>query len=427
MRVARRLVLVVAAAVTGGAGVAVRATECARAQDGAQGGAPPAVPARTTSADAHKVRGVLAWRKGVWTSDPAAYQRAAKELGEARALAPGAPDFTVLLLLGLSHARAGAPDLAEEPLRAARQVVPDFPGHLLGEALRVTGPKPGYTLQDGTATAVDLLDRFLVDLARYDAKAPFAAELRYLGHLERGIRLYALEQHDRAIRDLEVARDSVRAGSRPAAAELVRTLSEAHKSVTQFDLAESFIGEALRRDPGEPSHYYVLGLVSADAHKEGEARRWYQQAIAHRPDYAEPRAKLAYLAWEDGDLDSMRRHLEAYDYHVSNRWRDQPSTRTAGAAANLRSGWGTYWMARGERLVDVGDADGARRMWERARDEFLRAIGENPTCIRSLNGLVQVLSLLRAAPAEIDVHKKKLDEIREERPDGPKSYRDTFC
>ncbi|MCE9637112.1 MAG: hypothetical protein K8T90_15515 [Planctomycetes bacterium] len=427
----RTVALAVAAAAVAAAALAPLLVDGpAAAQDrsgnAARNAAPPPAAAPTPS-DSHKIRGVLAWRRAVWTSDPASYLKAVKELEQARALGPAAPDLATLFLLGMSYARSGSPAKAEEPLRAAREAFPAFPGHLLAEAIRVTGERPGYHKQDGTIPAIEILDAYLVDIARYDAKAPFAAELRYLGYLERGLRMYAIEHHDLAIRDLGQALALTRAEGRTPAAELVRTLSQAHRTVSEFDLAESTIREALGADPGEPSHYLVLGMVAADGNHLDRAREWYARAAARRADYAEPRAKLAYLGWESGDLDTMRRQLEAYEYLTTESWQANPATRSPGLASNLRAGWGTYWLARGERLTESGDLVGAKRMWERARLEFARALQETPGCIRALNSMIQVLSRLQAPQPEIDEYTRRLEQIRQGAPDAPPAYRETFC
>jgi tetratricopeptide (TPR) repeat protein len=408
----------------GSALAAVVALRIADAQD-----APPApAVADTLSADAHRVRGILAWRKAVWASDTASYLRAVRELEASRRLAQGAPDVTAIFVLGFCRARTGDPAGALEMVREGRAAAPGFPAHLLTEAVARTGSGPGWRKQDGTQKAVATLDQYLVEIARYPPKAAFAAELRYLGFLERGLRLLALDEHDRAIRDLDAARALAASEGRTPSVELVRMLSQCHKSLQQFQLAESFLNESLHRDPGEPSHYHMLALLAADSNRRDDARLWNQRAVLRRLDYLAPRGKLAYLAWEAGDLDGMRRQLEATAY--LSRFAadsDVAASKDAGPAANLHAGWGKYWFARGERLVEAGNAEGAARHWERARDEYREALRAQPGCIRTIVGLVEVLSRLRAPPEEIESLRKRLDDMRAKKPNTPEMYTDTFC
>jgi hypothetical protein len=84
-------------------------------------------------------------------------------------------------------------------------------------------------------------------------------------------------------------------------------------------------------------------------------------------------------------------------------------------------------MARGDRLADAGDAEGARAHWERARGELLEAEKKSPGCIRALVRLVEVLSRLKAPEPEVEGYRKRLDDIRNKAPGTPAAYRDTFC
>jgi tetratricopeptide (TPR) repeat protein len=412
---------VVAGATISGSILSASAQEPPRGAPAAGGAAAPSV------AEGRKIRGVLAWRKAVWTSDGSTFATAARALEECRAAGGGDDDVTLLFLLGHCYTRLGDAKRADDALRRARELAPAFPGNWLGEALRMTADRPGFQESPGTREAIPLLDRYLVEVARYDRQAPFAAELEYLGWLERGLRYFAVDAFDRAIHDLTRAAEIVRAEGRPPATELVRILSECHKKVSELGPAEALIRDALRRDPGEPSHYHVLGMVAADQLQKEASRAWYERALARRLDYGEPRAKLAYLAWEAGDLYAMRCHLEAYEAHWKSRWAVEPQTRSANTASNIHAGYGKYWLARGDRLADAGDLDGARRMWANARDRYVQSLSENPGCIGALAGLIQVLPQLGAPDEEVQRWKRKLQEIRESKPGAPASYRDTFC
>lgn len=390
----------------------------------------PAPPAQSATAlgarDAHKVRGVLAWRKGVWTSDRAAYARAVKELEAVRGLDPADADVTVLFLLGHSYTRLGDAVKAEAPLDRARRIAPDFPGHWLGEALRLTADKPSFTKHERTVESIGLLDRYLVEIARYDRTAPFAAELEYLGWLERGLRQFAMEAVDRGLADLGRAWQIVAAQDRRPSIELVRTLAECHSRVQQIGESEKLLEDALHADPGEPSHYHMLGRTAAEQRKSDLARTWYRRAVARRADYVEPRVKLAYLSWEAGDLYDMRCQLEAYEAAWKDRWA-QGEARSPNVEANLESGWGTYWQRRGDLRIEAGDVEGGHAAYREAKARFIRAQAQNPGCVRALSELVKVLTLLQAPQDEIQGWLKKLQQIRETKPDASEVYRDTFC
>lgn len=406
------------------AAVAAGAASFAAAQEPA----PVGRSSEPMSADAHRTRGILAWQRAVWTSDAASYRRAAEEMDAARRLAPGTADVTTTFVLGSAWARAGEPAEAAAAVNEGRALAPTFVGHLLTEAVAQTGSGPGWKLQDGTRAAISTLDRYLVALATYPAKAPFATELRYLGLLERGMRLAALDEHDRALRDLEAALALARGAGRTPSAELIRMIAQCHKSLSQFELAENFLAEALHRDPGGWQHHHMLALVAADANRRDEAALWNRRAIARKIDAVPPRSKLAYLAWEAGDLDAMRRQLEAITHlQQFTPDRTKPGGPDAGAAANVRSGWGTYWLTRGERASESGDAEGAALHWRRARAEFEAALESEPGCIRAIVRLVEVLTRLQAPGAEVEAYRKRLEDMRAKKPDAPSGYSDTFC
>ena len=389
----------------------------------APGQRPPAAPA---SLDENRVLGVLAWRSAVWSSDPAMYARAAQKFKAILDLG-GAPDSTILFLLGHSLARGGFVASSEAHMKEAGRLAPDFPGHILSIAVQISSEQAAYVKQPRTAEAVALLDRYLTEIARYDRKAPFAAELRYLGHLERGLRLYALNQDDAAIRDFDEAAAIARIEGHEPSLELVRVLLQAHKNVLQFTAAAKIVEDSIRRDPGEVSHYYLLGLIDAENRKLAEAKVVQHQALDRKPNYAESHAKLAYIAWLDHDLDAMRRHIESFEAYWVSRWKSDAGETQLGTQANILSAYGAYWQARGDRLSEGDDREGARRMWNRARECYLGAVAKSRDCLRALTNLVEVLTLLEAPAAEIEEWNQKAETIREMRHKGVEPYHDTFC
>jgi hypothetical protein len=435
MRARAATVLLAAVAVactlwTGGG--AVLAQEAARPPS-ASAAAPPKTPRRPAagrSVQESKLIGVVAWRRAVWTSDEAAYRRAATELQRVRD-EQGDVDFTALFLLGHAYSRLHRKADADLAWGAASKLASTtdrvFPGLLLAQALYMTVERPGFIAQPATHDSREMLSRFLVEMARYDRSQPFAEELQYLGLLERGMRSYALAEFDASFVDLERAADLARAAGRTPSPELVQVLVQARKDVQEFGVAAEVAEATLRRYPGEPVNYYVRAIVAAEAKRYDESRRWHERALQLKPDYAEPHAKLAFLAAEAHDLDGMRRHLEIFESLVRAEWTAAPATRTGQAAANLAAGWGAHWRAQGDQRAEAGDLAAARAFWARARDAYLQAYTEEAGCIRAIVSLVQVLALLDAPAEDVDRWTRRAEELREEKPGGPKGYRDTFC
>lgn len=373
-----------------------------------------------------RVLGILAWRRAVWTGDDASYARAASELArvhaETRDADPGA-----VFLLGLSLARLNRRAESEAAFADAFRGSPPTPGMLLAKAVAFTADKPGHVAQPRTKEAIAALDAFLLELPNIRRMSQFAAELEYLGHVERGLRLFADDGHEGAFVDLQRAAEIARAAGRPPAPEVARMLIQARKDRQEFGVAGQIADAALRRSPGDPDNHFVKAIVAAEAKQMDEARRSHERALRLRPGYFESHAKIAFIAWEGFDLDSMRRHLEAYDALLRRQWETAPQTRTPTAAANLRGGWGSYWMRRGDVAAESGDIEGARAHWTRARTEFLESYKEAPGCVRAMTSLVQVLSLLQAPQEEIDLWTRRTEEMRQPKPGSVKGYRDTFC
>lgn len=411
------------------AAAAVAANATAQQEPGPSPAPPPAAgggrPA-VSGAEAHRLRGALAWRRAVWTGDREQYSFAARELEQALRLSE-VRDFSTLFLLACSRAWRGDVAGATEPAREARALAPDFPGHLLLDAVRAAPEPRGPDWKARFRTAVGGLEAYEIALAKYDRGAAFAAELEYLGHLEHGVRLYWLDLFDRAILQFERAAQIARAQGRSPSPELLRRLSQCHKSVQQFEISERMIRDSLERDPGEPSHYQVLGQLAADRERRDEARGWYQRALARKLDYADPRAKLAYLARDDGDLYSLRVHLEAYRAIHEARWEHGGEPRDPGVEANIHSGFGHYWFARAEKLADEGRLDAARPCYLAAKKEFEAAIAKEPGCIAALNGLVRVLYELGFPADESLPYQRRIEDMRNEEPGAPEPYGDTFC
>jgi len=390
---------------------------------------------RLTGPEAHRIRGALAWRRAVWTGDRDAYAYAARELEQAlrqttAADHGGRRDFSTVFLLACSRAWRGDVPGAASLAQEARTLAPSFPGHLLLDAVLASPEPRGTDWKAQFTEAVEQLDRYQVALATYDRGAPFARELEYLGHHEKGVRLFWLDLHDRALVSFDGAMQIVRAEGRTPSAELVRRSSQCHKSLQQFDVAERMIRASLERDPGEPSHYQVLGQLAADRERREEARAWYQRALDRKLDYTEPRAKLAFLAMESGEsghLYAMRVHLEAYRAIYEAKWESGAAARDPAVEANIHSAFGHYWWGRAAELADAGRLEEARPFHLLARRELEAALLREPGCRRALSTLIQVLYQLGAPPEESQPYQKRLDDMHRKEPGSPTPHTDTFC
>lgn len=385
------------------------------------------------AAAAHRVRGVLAWRRAVWTSRAADYERAASELKAAVDGSSAERNFDNYFMLGYSLARLRRTAEAHRAIQEAdarkRQPEPGTPTDAmlkLVEAIQQTAEGPAWHPQPLTGSSLRLLDDYVVRIATYKSSSPFAAELRYAGRLERGMRQFAEGLRDPAARDLTQAAESARAEGRPVSLELGRLLVEVHTSLAESPKAREAAERLLRADPGEPTHYSVLGRLTAAGDAEA-ARRWQERALSFAPNFGEGHAKLAYLAWKRDDTDTMRRHLEAFHSLLRDRWEADPGSRTPQAAANLHAGWGLYWQLRGDLAANAGDAPRAREAWLRAKSAYLESYHSYPGCEKALTRLEKVLRQLREPEAEIEVYTQRLEQLKRKAPGSPEPVGDTFC
>jgi tetratricopeptide (TPR) repeat protein len=409
------------------AALAVLALVLARGTAHGQGAAPAASPAET--AELHRLRGTIAWRRAVWRAQRDGFQRAVTELERARATAEGRSDFTSLYLLGLSYLRLGRAADAEPVLRDARAMSPGFAGFVLTDALQLTATKAASTDQarKEVDAALAKYDEYLAKIAAYPKDGPFAAELLFLGYLFRGrtnARISA--RYDKAVDDLDRAlRVAADNGEQPPA-EVVSLLAQMHQHLDQIDVAKKLVLAALERDPAEAVHYYNFGAILVGAHDEAGARPWLEAALARRPEFPEAHMRLAYIASKTDDPASMRRHLEAAAaiYAARARAGVQADRQTD---ADVESGFGQYWMLVAKHRQDAGDEAGTRAAYENAKDHLRQALAKEPGCVGALNVLVQVCALTDAPEAEIDDLKRRLADISKLSDREIDPYHGTFC
>jgi len=390
---------------------------------------PPAPAAAPAPEPPTRAFAWLAWRRAVWSHESTDYARALKELEDDRSKTGGSflTDFmlaqTLAQLRSPDHARRAADVLA--PVERAQ---PGFPGVALVKAMLLTQEKAPWQDQPGARPSLELLDRFVLDLASYPREAPLSAELRFLGHVERGCRRIAIAENDQAFRDLEEALRMGRVQGRPTSAQVLRILVQANLAVRQGIVADQLAEQAMRQAPGEPTHYFVRAIVAAESGRMDDSRTWQLRALELKRDYAEPYAKLAFLAFDPGnDMPTMRRRLETYQSLFDDRWSSPGMVAPANDRANLLAGWGLYWFQRGHEAINAGRTEEARAHWKVARDRFLEAYQAQPGCVRAIQSLIQVLSLLRAPAAEIEVWTRRAEEIKDPAGGGDRGFRDTFC
>lgn len=414
-------------------GAALAPAPAARAQEKPQPLAPGEV---------QKVRGIMEWRRAVWAMDKSGYIRASQDLFVARQLQEQArrPDHTTNFVLALVIGLGGDSSAALAFYEPARAIAGGFPGNLLVEEV-IHAADLRSDDRAGNLAAAELLDRYFVALASYERTAPYHAELEFLGFTQRGTRNFRAERFDRAIADFDRAIEIAKASKRSVAPELTRMLALCHQRVSQGDEAERLIHDALRGDPGEPSHYHVIGQLKADGKFFDQAAVWYERAARRKPDYPEPHVKLAYLAGESAtpDVWRLRSSLERYQILMEvELGRDLSAPPQAGAVVpdrersariNILSGNGVYWKARAERAADAGDIATAKKCWGRSVESFRRVLEIEPNCVRAINATIQLLHLLEAPDADLEVEKLKqhLKDLNDMKPGLGRPYGDTFC
>lgn len=376
--------------------------------------------------DPHFVRGVVAWRRAVWRTNRESFQVVVDELEKARAAAPGTSDFTTLYLLGFAYLRLGRVAEADPALEDARKLAPNFPGLILTDALRLTAVS--FDTSDAAIQAAHealaKYETYFAKLPEYPADGLFAVELKFLGHLFRGRTQARLPgSFDQAVKDLDEAIAIAKEAGEAPAAEVVSLLAQMHQGLEQMEEAKKLVASALQREPGEPSHYYNMGLLLAGQHDDAGAKAWYEAAVTRRPDFYEAHLKLAYIATKSNDVALLRSRVEAAAAILEARERAGTAIDTA-ARADIESGYGTYWMIVAEKRSDAGDDAGAAEAYRKARDRFLEALKYEKGCVGALNRLIQVAVRLQVPDDELADYKRRLEEVNRR---GGEAHRSTFC
>lgn len=372
-----------------------------------------------------KFRGVLRWRKAVWTLDAAGFADAAEDLERARTmLADGSSDFTVVYLLGLCRIAAGDAPKATAWLDAARRMAPDFPGHGYADVLRTSDEttRAGGATREQRDEMLKTLDATLASVETYKPDGAFAAELEFLVVVERGTQAFRNGANERAISDFERAAALARSQGREPPSSVLRSIALCHQNLKQAASARKVIEDAIRRDPGEASHYHVLGQLAADVQDFKASRGHYLRAVERRRDFAPSLEKLAYIAWDAADLRSMLANLDAAQFCYESG--QAPSAVTpARMDANLRTARAMYWLRRADRAEESGDTPLSLAHCRSAKSELLAALKSEATCSRALTLLVRVHDRLGEADEAAEVA-RKVDELREKL---VAVYIDTFC
>jgi tetratricopeptide (TPR) repeat protein len=381
----------------------------------AQDRPPPA--SRTENArEAHRVRGIVAFKRAVWRVGADGYDRAITELEHARDPATGRADFRTLFLLALSHAAAGRAQEGDAARKAAAELKGDFLGFRLIEAIEL------FHKEEWHASGKKL-DAIITQAKRLNADPVINAELLFLAYVYRALDLRGRGSDDAALEDLrEAVAISERRNDEPSSAAQV-LLARSHVELQEYDRAEELLKEVLRREPGNSMSYANLALIYYDQHDLERAQRWYRDAVRRDPRLTEAREKLARIALRLEQLPTARRQLEALETALEALWKARPDLRSPGDAANMHAGFGEFWKLTADARARAGDAEGAQRARTAAERHFRRAHQERPDCVKALSLLIELLNELGAPEAEIEALEKDLLE----RLESGKTYRDTFC
>lgn len=376
--------------------------------------------------EAHKLRGYLLWRRAVWTVEGLdGYGRAAEHFEAALALDDAArPDFTVQYLASYCLMQIGRRAEARALLAAAKARSPGFVGFRLLESFErsLDGDHVGRTA---------VLEEFVAELER-DPDPTFGAELSFLGHLHLGEALVRRERFDAGLPHLERAREIAiesRAAVTPSPVppSLVLRIARTNQRLDQHKQSDELVESVLRQDPGNPRHYYNLGLLRGGRFEFDDAAQFHLRAIARQTSFDRPRPKLAYLALQRDDLREARLHLSVYRYHAETLPLEAGAVITNEVDGDLAAAEGAYWIAVATAREELGAYDDARLAYERARVALERALVHAPGCVAALSQILQVLGQLEATEAELAPHRRALRELRDGVEGAPDIQGSTFC
>ncbi len=354
----------------------------------------------TAKRPASRTTGEQLWRDAVWQMDSHSFRDALPYLERAVDAADGEPDRGLLFLIGSAYLFEGY----AEP--AANFIDP----------LRYGPPAPEPMLLDGWELArsherptAELA--FTACLDRTATAHPFADELTFLAWFWRGEERLASGNLEGAVRDLDAAYKLLRDHEAPPNRRLVRALADAHRFSGDVAAAAALMRDATSRDLTWAPFAYDLGiLLAAQAHPD-EAHTWFLASLDRDPKYPAPYIELARDAWEAGDLEAMRRHLDRYGELTNADALLGRDPRAGPTAAEIASGMGLYWTERGKLHLAEGEDENAAVAFGLAKDGYRRALELTPTCTRALYRLILLGTLSGEDDTVIQRWKQALDEI----------------
>ena len=385
-----------------------------RAQDQA-----PEQPAGPTETQRDRTRAILAWKESSWEPTTGKLGAAITQLERAVANSPDQRDPTLDFLLGLSLLKSGRGDAARPLLDRAHRAAPNFSGFLLVDGVTLQ-------LEERHGAAAEAFRRFLADADGLERVGAIATELTFLARVHHGQSLIDSGSGDEGIALLaEALAQSERDHGSPSVTCKV-LLANAYSKQKEFGIAEALLAEVLRDDPWNPLHHYHRGIVAADQEDTDGAIRWFSAAVERSPGFAEPYAKLAYLAHSDRRLDDAYRYLETYA-SLTGIGLDGAagSTASPNTKADVHAGFGAYWMSVANARLDDGDPEGRVRALRNAATAFRAALEFRRDCVKSLDALIQILYQLGEGEDERNEYADRIQELQEELDAAP--TRSTFC
>ncbi len=377
----------------------------ARAQDGVAAGSEGDAPSSA------RVRGVATWRRYIWTIQRPLLQAVIEDLETSRRENAGT-DTTRDFLLAYAYLAGGFREEGVPATERVRAAAPSFAGlELLAGMVAI--------LDREHAEAEAHFTKYLDDLRKAESDPNFATDLEMLGLLHRGAHAASIGNNELALADYDAAMAMARRAGRRPATQLVQRLARVHQGENQLHLAERLMTDLMKEDPGNPNHYFNMGVLRATQNDSDGARVWFLRALRRRPDFADAHAKLAAVAAKQFRLVEMRQHLDAFAALIQESDVDRE--------AELLAGYALYFY-RMSRQFDAegrgGDRDEALRRFQIVCE---RALSKRPTCFRALDLLIRAgsaLGLTRARMRELRERKRALET---ENKDAESAFRRTLC
>lgn len=342
------------------------------------------------------------WRRVVWEQDAYGFPATIPELRRVARQPANADDRELLFALAWSCRFEDAAQAAATAARL-REAHPGAPELGFFDAF-------AHRDAERPEEAVETL-RAVLDRLRDDTDVPNSDEVRFVGHLLLGDWHVQDRKDDRVIEVLEEARLIARARGARLPRWAIRSLADAHSYMRQMPRAIELLEEAAAEDPGWAGHAYELARVYALQLEDARAAHWYRRTKELDPGFAPPYLALAVLASREGRLDDMRAELEAVREITTRQWSANPDSRQSPMAAEIRAGFGHYWMAIGHDAAAAADTERATEAYRRAAAHMEAALADNPLCARALVKLVQLGTILGTPEEQIAAWKSAMKEL----------------